>query len=304
MLPRGSEHHSGSSALVVVGDLLCLLMILQQEPLTIDVPLQVVSFHRRHRHRLLTSTSSLVKVHQFMMSIMPSSALSQAIASEQWDHAMMLIESKKELSRSYSTRPGFFEGVRLSTVLPIHEACANNTAPFQLVEAIVNAYPACLQLTESAYQRLPLHIACRKNANPKIVRYLVEAYTHGTLVADTLGRLPLHYALSNGADDDLVDMLLDKSPNSARGTDRRGWLPLHVACSVGASTHVVDRILKAYPEASIIQTVKGTSVEKCMEAHQAANKGEVLQLLAQYRSLVHNRLGKPAKRPSIGRDVV
>ncbi|KAI2491648.1 hypothetical protein MHU86_22894 [Fragilaria crotonensis] len=235
---------------------------------------------------------------------MPSSALSQAITSEQWDHALMLLESKKELSRMYSTRPGFFEGVKLSTVLPIHEACANNDAPFALIESIVKAYPECLRLPESAYERLPLHIACRKHANLKVVMFLLESYVQASLVPDTLGRLPLHYALSNGAENDLIDLLVSRSPDSARGTDRRGWLPLHVACSVGASTKVIECILKAYPEASIIQTNKGTSVEKCMESHQAVNKPEVHRLLANYRSMVHDKLGKPAKRPSIGRYVV
>ena len=207
----------------------------------------------------------------------------------------MLLESKKELSRVYSSRPGFFEGVKLSTVLPIHEACANNDAPFALIEAIVKAYPACLRLPESAYERLPLHIACRKNVNLKVVMFLLESFAHASLVPDTLGRLPLHYALSNGAERDLVEMLISKSPDSARGTDRRGWLPLHVACSVGASTEVIQCILNVYPEASIIQTNKGTSVEKCMESHQAANKGELFQLLVCYRSMVHPKLGKPAK---------
>lgn len=216
----------------------------------------------------------------------------------------MLLETKKELSRLYTSRPGFFEGVKLSTVLPIHEACANSEAPFALIEAIVKAYPASLQLPESAYQRLPLHIACRKNANLQVVMFLLESYAPASLVPDTLGRLPLHYALSNGAENDLVDVLISRSPDSARGTDRRGWLPLHVACSVGASTQVIQCILKAYPEASIIQTNKGTSVEKCMESHQAANKAEVYQLLGHYRSMVEHRLGKPAKRPSIGRNVV
>jgi hypothetical protein len=215
----------------------------------------------------------------------------------------MLAKNKRELSRQYTSRPGFFEGIKHSTVLPIHEACANYEAPFPLIQGIIDAYPECVKLAESAYQRLPLHIACRKHANLSVVRYLLDCYTQGALIADTLGRLPLHYALSNGADDDLVDMLLNQSPGSARGTDRRGWLPLHVAVSVGASTHVIGRILKAYPEASIIQTNKGTAVEKCMESHQAANKPEVLQLLAVYRSMV-DKMFRPAQRPSLGRTVV
>jgi len=216
----------------------------------------------------------------------------------------MIVEGNKGLAKQFNNRPGFFEGIKLSNVLPIHEACANPDAPYKVIHSIVSAYPDGVKVCESAYQRLPLHIACRKHANEQVVRLLLECFVHGSLIADTLGRLPLHYALSNGAEDNIIDLLIEKSPNSARGTDRRGWLPLHVACSVGASTHVIDRILKAYPAASIIRTHKGTSVEKCMDAQTAVNKPQVYQLLAQYRVKVHHELGRPARRPSEGRVVV
>lgn len=232
------------------------------------------------------------------------SQLSQAITSEQWDHAILLIERNKGLAKQFNSRPGFFEGIKLSNVLPIHEACANPDVPFPLIQAIVAAYPDGVKVCESAYQRLPLHIACRKHANEKVVNFLIQSYVHGSLIADTLGRLPLHYALSNGAEETIIDLLIERSPNSARGTDRRGWLPLHVACSVGASTQVIERILEAYPAASIIRTHKGTSVEKCMDAQSAVNKPEIYQLLAHHRAQVHDELGRPARRPSDDRTVV
>mmetsp|Transcript_40953 Transcript_40953/g.46530 ORF Transcript_40953/g.46530 Transcript_40953/m.46530 type:complete len:235 (+) Transcript_40953:127-831(+) len=234
---------------------------------------------------------------------MPSE-LSQAITSEQWEHAQILVESKKAQAKQFSGRAGFFDGIKHALVLPIHEACANPNAPFKLIQSLVAAYPEGIQIRESAYQRLPLHIACRKNANKDVVNHLIECYEYGCLVPDTLGRLPLHYALSNGADDSITDLLVGKNPNAARGFDRRGWLPLHVACSVGASTHVIKCILAAYPDASITLTYKGTSVKRCMESHQAGNKEEVLNLLESYRIEAEKRLGRPASRPSLGRNVV
>lgn len=234
---------------------------------------------------------------------MPSE-LSQAITSEQWDHAHMLAENKKVQAKQSCGRAGFFDGVKCAVVLPIHEACANPNTPVHIIQSILLAYPDGVRSKESAYQRLPLHIACRKNANLAIVSHLIETYHDGTLVPDSLGRLPIHYALSNGAQDSIIDLMVEKSPDSARGFDRRGWLPLHVACSVGASTRVISRLLKAYPEASITCTYKGTSVQRCMESHQAANKQEVLHLLESYRVGAERRLGRPAKRPSLGRVVV
>jgi Ankyrin repeats (3 copies) len=254
---------------------------------------------RRFWHSLATSKPS-----QTVLSLMPSSNLSQAITSEQWDHAISLLQRNASLARVYSNRAGFFEGIKVSTVLPLHESCANEAAPLELVQALILAHPDGLKLPESAYQRLPLHIACRKHANPHVVDLLLQKYSYAALVPDILGRLPIHYALSNGADTVILDMLMEAHPEAARGNDRRGWIPLHVACSVGASTHVVQNLLQAYPEASIFRTNKGTSAEKCLESHEAKNKKEILSLLEEHRSLVFNRLGKPAKRPSLGRDVV
>jgi ankyrin repeat protein len=133
---------------------------------------------------------------------------------------------------------------------------------------------------------------------------LLEHYPAGSLIPDSLGRLPLHYVLSNGANDEIVNMILGKTPTAARANDRKGWIPLHVACSVGASTRVIESLLKAYPEATLIKTNKGSSAESCMDTHEGTNKNEVYQLLANYRSLALQSLGRPAKRPSLGRVVV
>jgi Ankyrin repeats (3 copies) len=243
-------------------------------------------------------------IRAVMFPGMTVNVLSNALTSEQWDHAMLLLQRNPGLSRTYNTRQGFFEGIKVSSVLPLHEACSNHSTPLPLVKALVEAFPDSIKTPESAYQRLPLHIACRKHANLEIVQYLLERYPAGSLVPDSLGRLPLHYALSNGADDDIVKMMIEKTPTCARGNDRKGWLPLHVACSVGASTRVIECILKAYPEASIFKTNKGSTVEACMESHHASNKNDVHQILAEYRSQALQSLGRPAKRPSLGRDVV
>ena len=221
-----------------------------------------------------------------------TSDLSKALSSEDWERAMGLVRSKPETARTWNGRPGFFEGIKHSEVLPIHEACANSEAPLELVEAIIQAYPDGLRLKESAYKRLPLHIACRKNANFGVVSLLIETFADGALIADTLGRLPLHYALSNGADEDIVQTVLRQTPGAARGTDRRGWLPLHVACSVGASTNVIRMILEAYPEGTVIRTNRGTSVERCMDSHQAANKEEVFVLLRKFRAKIDDTLSR------------
>jgi len=234
---------------------------------------------------------------------MPSE-LSQCIANEQWERAIALCSSKPSETKAWSSRSGFFEGVKNAEVLPIHEACASERAPLALIVCLVSAYPTSLQVKESAYGRLPIHIACRKNANLQIIRLLMEYNPNGSLEADTLGRLPIHYALSNGASDPVIEMLLEKRPTAAQGMDRRGWLPLHVACSVGASTNVVNLLVKAYPEGTVVRTNKGTSLMRCMDSHQAKNKHEVAQILDYHRRRVNSKLDRVAAPPSEARIIV
>jgi hypothetical protein len=233
---------------------------------------------------------------------MPSE-LSQCITSEQWTRCLEICNHRAADAKQWSCREGFFEGIKKADVLPLHEACAN-TAPYEVVAAMVACYPEGVYSYESAYRRLPIHIACRKNADVRVIQLLLQYYANGSLEPDLLGRLPLHYALSNGAQDDVVQALLDCKPDSARGTDKRGWLPLHVACSVGASTNVISRILKAYPEGVITKTNKGTSAERAMDSHMAQNKDEVMKLLLQFKSIADSGLGTLARQPSSERMLV
>jgi ankyrin repeat protein len=212
--------------------------------------------------------------------------ISQCIDSEQWERVIGLAQSKPEMCQKWTERSGFFEGIRAANVLPIHEACANESVPFSVVQALVQAYPESVRVTESAYHRLPLHIVCRKTTNAQAVHYLLSEYSDAALEPDALGRLPLHYALSNGANDDVVNLLLEHGPSAVRGVDRKGWTPLHVACSMGASTHLTHKILELYPQASVMSTHRGTSVISCMKSQTSPNKAQVIALVEHYQKQV------------------
>ena len=221
-----------------------------------------------------------------------SNQISQCIDNEQWERVIGLAQSKPELCKQWTERSGFFEGIRAANVLPIHEACANENIPFNVVEALVQAYPDCIVVTETAYHRLPLHIVCRKTANAQVVKFLLDKNVNAALEPDALGRLPLHYALSNGANDDVVDLLLQYSPSAARGVDRKGWTPLHVACSMGASTRVISKLLELYPEASVMATNRGTSILSCMRQQCSPNKAEVVAMVQECQRQVDTEMTK------------
>jgi hypothetical protein len=147
-----------------------------------------------------------------------SNQISQCIDSEQWNRVIGLAQSKPELCGKFTERSGFFEGIRDASVLPIHEACANESVPLNVVRELVKAYPESVRVTESAYYRLPLSIVCRKTANVEVVEYLLQGafalketmlifvhpdllylittrivseYPDAALEPDALGRLPL-----------------------------------------------------------------------------------------------------------------
>jgi len=65
---------------------------------------------------------------------------------------------------------------------------------------IVQAWTGALTQVESSYQRSPLHCACHKKYDPRVVAFLVQQNKDLGLVPDSLGHLPIHDALSNGAD--------------------------------------------------------------------------------------------------------
>jgi hypothetical protein len=117
------------------------------------------------------------------------SGLSEAITTDKWDKVIQLCQAKPSSAQTWTTRQGLFEGIKDSNVLPIHEALVAG-APYNVIEALLSAYPDSVYCMESSYKRLPLHCACRKNAIPDVVELLLSRYADAALTADNLGRLP------------------------------------------------------------------------------------------------------------------
>mmetsp|Transcript_31922 Transcript_31922/g.67112 ORF Transcript_31922/g.67112 Transcript_31922/m.67112 type:complete len:244 (+) Transcript_31922:116-847(+) len=197
---------------------------------------------------------------------------------EDWVSAITEIECHPNETRVWSTRPGFFDGEHESHVLPIHVACSLH-APLEVVRAIVEAYPECLSMKESAFKRLPIQVACQFAAPLDVIEYLAQEYVAGTLEPDILGRLPIHYACSNGAPMDVVQALLRANPASALYEDFNGWLPLHVAVHFGASTEVVNELIRVCPVAVTMKTKKQSTALSLAEKISTKNRQEVITML-------------------------
>ena len=117
------------------------------------------------------------------------SGLSEAITTDNWERVIQICQGKPSAAQTWTTRQGLFEGIKDANVLPIHEALVAG-APYNVIEALLNAYPDSVYCMESSYKRLPLHCACRKNAIPAVVELLLTRYADAALTADNLGRLP------------------------------------------------------------------------------------------------------------------
>lgn len=193
-----------------------------------------------------------------------------ALANLDWKRATALAEGKGAPAQAavWTKRTGFFEGVKSSHCLALHEACVT-TAPACTVRAILHAHPDAARTKETSYARLPLHCACRRAwADPEVIGILIAAHKAGCLVPDDLGRLPIYYALNSGASSTIIHLLLSAQPESARGVDLSGWTPLHVACAVG-STGAIRALLQIYPEAAILRTDKGSTPAMCLSKTMA-----------------------------------
>jgi Ankyrin repeats (3 copies) len=224
----------------------------------------------------------------------PLNELSLALVVSDWKKATAIAKNSPAQAALWTKRAGFFEGVKQSYCLPLHEVCWISTcraAPLDTVVAILAAHGAAARTRESAYGRLPLHCACRRpmsstnrsrnNSTNKndddhphyaaaVIALLLRAHPAACLVPDDLGRLPLHYALSNGADATIVHLLLSVSPESARGVDAASWTPLHVACAApGASLGIVQALVHLHPAAAIMRTDKGSTPIQCLAAAAA-----------------------------------
>mmetsp|Transcript_27023 Transcript_27023/g.62202 ORF Transcript_27023/g.62202 Transcript_27023/m.62202 type:complete len:238 (+) Transcript_27023:136-849(+) len=187
------------------------------------------------------------------------SLLSRAITNEDWHLILDALQFRPEEASKWSKRYGFFNGWSTARVLPIHEALVAH-APLECIQAIVENFPQGLLKPESSFQRLPLHCACRADAGPRIILYLVQKYKEACGAPDMAGRVPLHYALTSGANRSVIDILLNAYPRAARARDIFGWTIVHVAVAVGAPIDIVERLLNQSPESVIMRTSRGRTV--------------------------------------------
>jgi hypothetical protein len=187
--------------------------------------------------------------------------LDSSIERRDWGTVLSIVNSPAgpSLSARTSHAPLFYSGRYGTTLLPLHRACMYD-APAYVIEALLKANPTSARMAESAFHRLPLHLACRSgSAQVDTVRMLLLASerdgtstgTSSWRCRDRLKRIPLHYLLANGAHPTIIDDLLQlHQPSICLAiADSEGWLALHVACASGVDLGIVERLVRAHPAA-------------------------------------------------------
>lgn len=101
-------------------------------------------------------------------------------------------------------------------------------------------------LTNDDSHRLPLHLACDKNAPIEVIRWLIEndKEKHSLLTPDQWGDLPLHTICSR-QNVEVTKLLLDSDGSKASllTKDKHGSLPLHMACRYQAPPELIQLLL-------------------------------------------------------------
>jgi len=130
--------------------------------------------------------------------------------------------------------------------LPIHLACDKN-APTQvicwLLDSDVNK--ESIQVPDK-WGDLPLHTICSRN-NVEVVQLLLSSDEEKTtlFIKDNQGSLPLHMACRYNADAQVIQLLLDSDTDktSLFQEGMHGQLPVHVAARCNASLELVKLLL-------------------------------------------------------------
>mmetsp|Transcript_16088 Transcript_16088/g.20023 ORF Transcript_16088/g.20023 Transcript_16088/m.20023 type:complete len:256 (+) Transcript_16088:81-848(+) len=222
---------------------------------------------------------SIVKPFSGLQALFTSNNLNDLITKRNWKSIELKCQQQPQTAKTWSLIPGFYDEEYDAWTLPIHLICARHPPTTSVVESIIFAFPEGLQMRESAYHRLPLHIACINNASFDVIHLLLTYYRDGVRESDDFGRLPLHYALSNGCGVEVIRALVNAYPAATMTADVNQWLPVHVACYRGTSAEVMRLLLMDYPETASCVTKKKNSPVNILRTKHYDDDPEVIRIM-------------------------
>ena len=204
----------------------------------------------------------------------------KALVEQTWDRIRKWLWTHQhpDLRRDAATVRGNYDAT------PLHNVCKLPDPPVDIVQALLEAAPETVTLTDS-HGWLPLHHACANGASKEVLKLLTDAYPLGKTKQDSQNRTPLHFYLTQRADNsaamatNMREYLADSG--AAELPDVGGMLPMHYACAYGVSPAVLEVLKDAYPDSLIAKENKGrTPMHLAMvNAHRDASPGVINFLL-------------------------
>jgi hypothetical protein len=94
--------------------------------------------------------------------------------------------------------------------LPLHYACATG-ASIDVIERLVDAFPASIRTRDTNDLMIPLHFACKWGASTDVIDYLLTMYPDGKQVRDIYAKTPSDYASDLGEERNAVLSTLGRS---------------------------------------------------------------------------------------------
>ena len=158
--------------------------------------------------------------------------------------------------------------------LPLHLA-AKHRAPPRVIRLLLSAYPGAAA-ERDADDRLPLHLAAANHADSAVVSLLLHAYPTACATVDVNAMLPLHLAAQNEASGSVVEVLLHAHPPAARTVTGGDRLPLHLAVANHAPSEAIRALLHVYQHAAAQRTSDGL-----LPLHVASENGASAAIVSE-----------------------
>jgi hypothetical protein len=116
-------------------------------------------------------------------------------------------------------------------------SCTFFRSAYKILNCLLQACPhLASQRIPAISNRLPLHLLCCHDPQPRELRLLIDAYPEAAISSDNHGHLPIHFLMQNTHYPECIDLLLEAAPHCMTRHNRLGHYPLHMVCADHSST--------------------------------------------------------------------
>lgn len=202
------------------------------------------------------------------------------IGKKKWQDARNRIESNPEECRVWViTEFGGKGSIRpWWKRLPVHVACERN-APVDIVKALIDSYPESIFMKDEN-GKVPLIHACYRSASIEVVKLLLSRGQEAASLPDLNRRLALHWACEYDAASNVVSALLASYPDASKHVDEYGRVPLHWVCvSIKCRPQTVQEVTILYPNAVSLRDLDGNTPLDLMKDSISQEKEKVIEIL-------------------------